>query len=296
MQALVFDLQRFSLHDGPGIRTTVFFKGCSLRCRWCQNPESLRPRPELNLLSSRCLPDCRLCESVCPQVALAPHSPTPIDWDRCDHCGQCTEVCPSNALRMVGRYYSPEELLERCLADRTYYVSSGGGVTLSGGEPVLQSPFLEKLLPLLKQQNVHVLLQTAGNYPRRMLEPLLPLLDAVFFDLKAGDEAGYRQFTGGGADHVFDNLAWLAGQAVDLTVRMPAVPGMNTDAKTLAAVARQLWEVELNELTLLPYHALWESKLAGLDTKQVPLNLADKPNLDQIVSNLKKHGITCVCG
>ncbi len=167
---------------------------------------------------------------------------------------------------------------------------------MSGGEPVLQSPFLEKLLPLLKQQNVHVLLQTAGNYPRRMLEPLLPLLDAVFFDLKAGDEAGYRQFTGGGADHVFDNLAWLAGQAVDLTVRMPAVPGMNTDAKTLAAVARQLWEVELNELTLLPYHALWESKLAGLDTKQVPLNLADKPNLDQIVSNLKKHGITCVCG
>lgn len=296
VEGLVFDVQRFSLHDGPGIRTTVFFKGCSLRCRWCQNPESLRPVPELMFSSSRCLPDCRLCESVCPRDALAPWSTTPIDWDRCDHCGQCPAVCPSGALRMVGRYYSPEELAELCLADRSYFVSSGGGVTLSGGEPVLQSPFLQALLPLLKQQGVHILLQTAGHYARRMLEPLLPFLDAVYFDLKAGNDAGYRQWTGGDAAHVLDNLAWLAGQAANLTVRMPIVPGMNSDRSTLAAVAQQLRTVGFGEITLLPYHALWEAKLAGLCTAQAPLNLAAEPDRDEIMGTLQAHGIASTWG
>ncbi len=197
---------------------------------------------------------------------------------------------------MVGRYYSPEELAELCLADRSYFVSSGGGVTLSGGEPVLQSPFLQALLPLLKQQGVHILLQTAGHYARRMLEPLLPFLDAVYFDLKAGNDAGYRQWTGGDAAHVLDNLAWLAGQAANLTVRMPIVPGMNSDRSTLAAVAQQLRTVGFGEITLLPYHALWEAKLAGLCTAQAPLNLAAEPDRDEIMGTLQAHGIASTWG
>jgi pyruvate formate lyase activating enzyme len=181
--ATIFDVQRFSVHDGPGIRTVVFFKGCSLRCRWCQNPEGIRPAPELAYFEDRCLAGCAACLTACEKRALGPSRAGRVAFDRCSACGDCLPPCPSGALRIAGREVGTGELLAEVLRDQTFYRSSGGGLTLSGGEPVLQSEFLQAFLPAAKNAGLHVVLETAGHYPFSLLEPLLPHLDLVLFDL-----------------------------------------------------------------------------------------------------------------
>lgn len=291
-EATVFDVQRFSIHDGPGIRTVVFFKGCSLQCRWCQNPEGIHAKPELAVYTYRCLgaDACGECVAECPRDAIKVAETVSVDRSRCDACGACPAVCPAEALRMVGQRWSVEALVEACLRDRAYAEASGGGVTFSGGEPVLHSEFLRQLLPVLRSHGMHLLLQTAGNYSWKRLAPLLPLLDEVYFDWKVpfGD---YPEYTGQDATRILDNLRRLVRERIPVTVRMPLVAAANTTTAQIAEIADTLMTSGVHELTLLQYHGLWEAKLSALDTHQAPMGAQTPVDARRVAADFAAHGV-----
>jgi pyruvate formate lyase activating enzyme len=222
----------------------------------------------------RCLPDCDACLTSCPATALRAARARRVDFDRCTACGHCADVCPTAALTLVGRAATPQALLDEVLKDRAFYTSSGGGVTLSGGEPVLQADFLGCFLPLARAAGLHVALETAGNYPFARLAPLVPRLDLVLFDLKMADARRHAQHTGRDNRQVLATLRALLARGAPVQVRMPVIPGLNTAAQDLAAMARLLHDLGLNELVLLPYNHLWEAKLPRLATIRRPLGIA----------------------
>jgi pyruvate formate lyase activating enzyme len=271
--ATVFDVQRFSIHDGPGIRTVVFFKGCALACEWCHNPEALNAAPELTYSEHRCLEGCSLCTDVCPEDAIRADRVARVDFTRCTACGDCADVCPTKALRLIGRPMTAGELLGEAVKDRPFYRASGGGITLSGGEPVLHGAFLREFLPLAKAASLHVAVETSAAYPFARIEPLLPHLDLVLFDLKVVDPARHERYTARDNRQILHNLAELVRRRVPLEVRMPVVPERNTDARNLAAIARLLADLGVGSLTLLPYNHLWEAKLPRLATTRAPLGI-----------------------
>ncbi|MBW2242222.1 MAG: glycyl-radical enzyme activating protein [Deltaproteobacteria bacterium] len=292
-EAVVFDIQRFSIHDGPGIRTSVFFKGCALACAWCQNPEALHAAPELTYDVGRCLEACTSCLAACAAEAIRPEPTDRVDFARCTGCGDCVDPCPSGALRMIGQSWSVPDLLHAVLRDRDFFEPSGGGVTFSGGEPVLQSQFLQELLPLLREQRIHVAIETCGAYPFELVEPLLGWIDLVLFDLKVIDPIRHARFTSRDNDKILTNLNELLRRAVPLELRMPVVPGWNTDPANLEAIAKLLTELGVPSLTLLPYNHLWEAKLPRLGTGQQPLGI-EVPDEDfylQLRNSLESHGI-----
>lgn len=264
MVGSIFDIQRFAVHDGPGIRTTVFFKGCSNRCGWCHNPESLQTMPQLQYFPHRCV-GCGACAAVCPQHAHILGEAHVLDRLRCVECGACAKVCNAQALVMIGRTYTLEEVLETALADEAYYKTSGGGVTLSGGEPVLQRDFAAALLRRLKELGIHTCLETAGNYPYSLLEPLAPYLDLVLFDLKAWSEEVYRVHIGGDKTRILDTLLHLDDTGVPIIVRTPVVGSVNDCAEEIEAIARFAGGLKhLRHYQLIPYHALGKSKYDAL--------------------------------
>lgn len=292
VEATIFDVQRFCLHDGPGIRTVVFFKGCTLRCAWCQNPESLDPRPEMAFYPDRCI-DCRACREVCLTDAIRDEGDDRIIWERCDACGRCATVCPAEAMRRIGRTITPQRLLAEVLADRAFFESSGGGLTLSGGEPVMHSEFLQRFLPLCKAKGLHLLLETAGNYAFTKLEPLLSSLDEIFFDFKFPDDEGYRTHAQAHARHVNENLErLLALDSPKLTLRIPLVPGLNTTDERIDAFGRRLRELGVGSVALLDYNHLWEAKLPRLHTERRPLGLhKDEVDRERIETRLASFQI-----
>lgn len=273
VSAPVFDIQRFSIHDGPGIRSVVFFKGCSLACAWCHNPEAVRPRPELAYYSERCIEDCDECVGVCPQGALGTRRVARADFSRCTVCDRCADACPAEALVLIGRDMTPDELLEAVLRDRPFYERSGGGVTLSGGEPVLQADFLRHFLPLARSAGLHLALETAGSYPSDRLVPLLPHLDLILFDLKLADPERHARWTGRDNRLVLATLRELLALGAPVRARLPVVPGINTGAEEIAGMATLLDEFGLRDLELLPYNHLWEAKLPRLATERVALGI-----------------------
>lgn len=290
--AIIFDIQRFSIHDGPGIRTTVFFKGCTLNCQWCQNPESIHPGQEMAVYAERCI-GCGACARVCPTGAISIEYPGRIDWEICDACGLCAETCPAAALVLVGRVITAEELLAECLADRSFYNISGGGVTLSGGEPVLQSGFLQGFLPLLQKHHVTVLMETAGQYAISKLTALLPMLDQVYFDFKLPGSDEYRSMTGGDRELILENLADLKKQPVPVIVRIPVLPGLNTTPDQIARIGRTMRSIGVQTLQLLEYNPFWESKLPRLNTAQRPLRLSHQDiDYNQLAKELEKNGVS----
>jgi pyruvate formate lyase activating enzyme len=277
--AVVFDVQRFSIHDGPGIRTVVFFKGCALECCWCQNPEGRRHAPELSYHDDRCIAGCKLCLPSCPEGALLDRVDARVRWDACTHCGACVDVCPSQALAMVGEHWSAQRLLREVLADQPFYAESGGGVTLSGGEPVLHAKFLLEFLPLAKQAGLHVALETSGEYPFRLLESLLPYVDLILFDVKAGGRERHLQLVGQEQQPILDNLEQLLrlSPRPEVEVRMPVIPGLNDVDDSIAKLSAELRGRGVETLTLLPYNHFWEAKLPRLDTTQAPLGIVAPP-------------------
>ncbi|MCA9523021.1 MAG: glycyl-radical enzyme activating protein [Myxococcales bacterium] len=290
--ATIFDVQRFCLHDGPGIRTVVFFKGCTLRCVFCQNPESIDPRPEMAFYPERCI-ECRACLDVCPRDAIREGDVERIDWSSCDACGRCAALCPAEALRQIGRRVSASQLLAEVLADRAFFDSSGGGLTLSGGEPVLQSDFLAAFLPLCKTKGLHVLLETAGNYRFEKIERLLEWIDELFFDFKFPDSASYERYSGSHSRHIEENLERLAArQRPRLTVRIPLIPGLNTTDDRIDAFAARLRQLGIARVALLDYNHLWEAKLPRLHTERKPLRLhRDQVARQRIEERFRFHAI-----
>jgi len=258
----VFDLQRYCLHDGPGIRTVVFLKGCSLACAWCANPESQQASPELMLGSSLCI-DCGLCTQVCDRSALRikRHRTRPptieIDWEACNNCLRCTEVCASGTLRQVGQWRSVDDVLTQIERDRPFFRKSGGGVSVSGGEPVQQHAFTADLLKACKDRGIHTALETNGCASWKSWAEILPFCDLVYFDLKHLDEQAHLRGTGASNQLILRNLERLAAAQSGIVVRIPLVPGYNDDRPHLVRIAELLLNLRPDiPLELIPHHRL----------------------------------------
>ena len=271
--ALIFDIKRDCSEDGPGIRTTVFFKGCPLSCIWCQNPEGKEKRVELSYNAAACHPDrCGTpCLEQCPEKCLnLTGGKIVIDRTTCTACNRCSEVCPTGALEASGYSITLKELLYRLMIDKPFYSSSGGGVTLSGGEVTQQMGFAGQLLKTLKEEGIHTAIETSGffNY-RRFSELMLPWLDLIYFDLKLIDDDASRRYTGQSNRLILENFSRLIeSAAVPVIPRVPLIPGITTSEQNLQGIADFLANHGIDSATLLPYNPLWSDKAVGLE-KQI---------------------------
>lgn len=243
---LVFSIHRLSTDDGPGLRDTFFLKGCGLRCAWCHNPESISPKPEIWWAGQKCI-GARDCIRVCPEDALELTAEgLGINRERCTACGLCVEACPSRALEMIGKLWSVEALLAEALKERTFFKNSGGGVTLSGGEPGLQAEFSARFFEACRREGIHTAFDTCG-FPRwEALEPVLQHTDLVLYDLKEIDPARHLAFTGGSNERILSNLLRVRdfvrkdGSRPAIWIRTPLVPGLTATEENIAAIARFL--------------------------------------------------------
>lgn len=263
---LIIEVKRNALDDGPGIRTTIFFKGCPLSCVWCHNPETTDPRAEVMQSPVECI-GCGHCAEVCPNGAVSFGPPPVIDRSLCRRCGTCAAGCPAAGVRLIGRPYAVEELVELVALDLPFYRNSGGGVTLSGGEATMFPRFAGRLLEGLKTRGVHTLLETCGHYGGAAFRRhILPNLDLIYFDLKLADREAHRRYTGRYNDLILRNLAELvAGGHADLVLpRIPLIPGITDTPENLAGLAAILRRLGFSRVALLPYNPTWLKKAAGL--------------------------------
>ena len=257
----IVDLKRFAVHDGPGIRTTLFLKGCPLSCIWCHNPESIRRMPELGLLKNKCVL-CGECAKVCPLECHSFSAGThQINRSRCLACGKCVSACLYDALILYGRSLTAEEAAQLILEDRIFYEYSNGGATVSGGEPLLQAEFCAELFRILKQEGIHCAVDTCGNVPWSAFERVLPLTDLFLYDFKEIDSEKHKAFTGAPNERILENLKHLSGCGVPIEIRMPLVPEHNMSDFDLAGAGEFLAGLEnITAVRMLAYHSLAHSK------------------------------------
>lgn len=298
----IFDIQRYSLHDGPGIRTVVFLKSCPLACVWCANPESQNALPELMLTSSPCLACCE-CERACPRKAIAiePSSngnPGPvIDWDVCDDCLRCASACVTGTLTGVGQVRSTQEILETIRLDQPFYTRSGGGVTLSGGEPTAQADFARAILEGCKRLGIHTVVETSGMCPWESLASLLPGTDLIYFDVKHLDPLAHERHTGKPNARILANLKHLVVEPVETIVRLPLVPGFNDDDDHLSLLAAFITTLERRlAIQLIPFHQLGSAKYQRLGRSYALRSLrpVDQEQLDERKEFLRSFGATVI--
>ena len=267
LTGLISNIQRFSTEDGPGIRTTVFFKGCPLHCAWCHNPEGISPRPELMWYDVRCI-GAKECLNACPEEALNLISQgIRIDRERCTACGDCVNECPSGALEIIGSEWAPEDLFTEIQKDVVFYETSGGGVTFSGGEPMVQADFLQALAPLCREAGIHIALDTCGMVAWKRYERILPLVDIVFYDLKIFDAEQHKFCTGVDNGLILENARRISAAGMPMWIRTPVIPGYTADSDNIADlgdfIAAELPTVD--RWDLLAYTNLGQPKYHRLD-------------------------------
>ena len=253
MKATIFDIQRNSFVDGPGIRTTVFFKGCNLRCEWCHNPESQSAKPQMMFYKNKCT-GCGKCKEKCPN-----------SLEKCDFCGKCALFCPRDAREICGKEYTVDEVMREILRDKAFYENSGGGVTFSGGECMLQIDFLEEILKECKNNGIHTAIDTAGHVPFEYFERIIPETDLFLYDFKCFDSEKHKRYTGVSNELILSNLKKLLNTDKKIWVRIPIIPTVNDTEEEMRNIKSFLLSCRTPEkIELLPYHAMGGHKYAAL--------------------------------
>lgn len=287
--AVIFNIQRFSLHDGPGIRTTVFFKGCPLRCRWCHNPEGLKNKIEILYNKDKCTL-CGECVIRCPESAVHITDKTVVtDTGKCCFCSECTYYCVNEAREIAGKEYSVDELMKIILKDRVFYEESGGGVTLSGGEPAMQIDFVEELLKKLKAENIHTAVDTSGIMPFEYYERIYKYTDLFLYDIKLIDEKKHKIFTGLSNDIIIDNLKKLSdlykktAANENINLRLPIIEGVNADNEHIDKLIDLIRDLGIININLLPYHNISEHKYKKLNMEYNGLEMS-VPSDEKMIS------------
>ena len=299
------NIQRYSIHDGAGIRTLVFLKGCPLRCLWCCNPESQKGQPELGFIESRCVGDSACgapCLCACPVKAihLNRQGKPSIDRKACDACGKCAAACGKDALKVVGREMPVNEVLVEVEKDRAFYRRSGGGITVGGGEPLAQYRFAAELLKAAQEAYLHTALETSGYAPWSHLEAVLKHVDLLQFDMKHMDPARHQELTGQSNEVILGNLKRVLSMKApqDVIIRIPVVPGCNDLVESIRETARFVAGLGFRQVELVPYHRLGISKYAqyGMVYPLRDCKPSPQDHLDELRKIVKESGLTEMAG
>lgn len=301
-KAKILEIQRMSTEDGPGIRTTVFFKGCSLKCKWCHNPESISLQPQIHWIGSRCL-GCKTCISVCPSHSLSlTEAGMEINRATCDGCGICAKECPSTAMELLGKEWSLDDLTNEVVKDKAYFEKSKGGITVSGGEPGMQAAFVGMFLKSLRERGIHTALDTCGLYATKALDQLLPYSSMVLFDLKEMDTGKHKQFTGEYNDRILENLLYAAEYIrshiypSSLWIRTPMIPGMTASEENVTKIgnfiAKNLPGI-VDRWELCAFNNLCKDKYLRLGEKWVLQDelLLTKESMEQFARIARESGV-----
>jgi len=288
----IFNIQKFSITDGVGIRTLVFMKGCPLRCLWCSNPESQLTSKEIMDVKTNCT-GCGKCVGVCPEKAIDPVT-FDIDRERCTVCGKCTESCFANAKKTVGDEMTLADIMMIIEKDRVFYRNSGGGVTIGGGEPTMQAEFVTELLRNCKLRNIHTAIETCGYGSWGRIGSVFQYTDQIFYDIKSMDSDTHKELTGAGNEQILENAARIAELGKDMIIRMPVIPGMNDDQKNIADTGefvQKLYEVnDRVRFELLPYHDFGRDKYKWLSRDDVPESIP-KPDEREIENHRRSLSV-----
>lgn len=294
LTAMIFDIQRFSINDGPGIRTTVFFKGCPLTCLWCDNPESQRPNPQLLYFDLLCV-RCYRCVEACPTGATttAADGSIVIDRELCEACGTCVQACPSEARALSGKLMTVDEVLDIVKKDSLFYRNSGGGVTASGGEPTHQPVFLEEFFRRCQESGFHTTLDTSGYVPWEVLEKILEHVDLVLFDIKHMDPAMHMALTGGDNKLILENAKRIVQKGRPMILRLPLIPGCNDSEQHIKSVAEFAVQIGTGRIDIVPYHELGTKKYErlGLEYKLTDVKPYKEEQIQAIKQKFESYGL-----
>ena len=299
-ESLIFDIKRYAINDGPGIRVVIFFKGCNLQCAWCHNPEGISGRADKMYSPSKCI-KCGSCVEVCPENAIT-LTPEGIisDHKLCILCGRCAEICPTKAIEMSGKNMSVSQLMEIIEKERIFFDNSGGGVTFSGGEPLIHSGMLIELLDECRRRGIHSAVDTAGNVSTEIIIEVAKRTNLFLYDLKMMEGGLHKTWTHAGNERILQNLAAIAGTGVDIIIRIPLIGGINDTDENINLTARFIADLEGNilEVHLLPYHSIAQNKYNKLSKSKSfeKLKEPNKSTLDRIISIFARYGIKASVG
>jgi pyruvate formate lyase activating enzyme len=312
LEGCVFNIQRYTIHDGPGIRTEIFFKGCPLKCRWCSNPESMHSYPEIGVYSSRCIgiDKCGYCITACPEFGKGTliredNRISGINREACSGCLKCADACPSNALMVWGSKFTINSIMKTIMADMDFYKKSGGGVTISGGEPLVQWEFAVELLKECQQNGINTCLESSLHVKPEVLDRAYPFADMIITDIKHMDPVKHREFTGVGNELILNNIAKTVESGKPLIIRIPMVPDHNNDEENINATAKFIIDKLDNrvmQVQLFPYRQLGVEKYKSLG-RDYPMDYLIPPernvwekNIKYLVELMISYGINAVAG
>ncbi|MEE1227459.1 MAG: glycyl-radical enzyme activating protein [Lachnospiraceae bacterium] len=297
-KGLVFNIQRFSVNDGPGVRTIVFLNGCPLRCKWCCNPESQELKPIVMFKRQNCV-GCGNCEVVCPTGAASLMIPERIDHSKCITCGKCVDVCYHRALEMSGKWMTVEDVMKELYSDRVVYRRTGGGITISGGEALMQHEFLSELLKTVHSLGWTTAIETTGYASREVLEEIIPQIDYTMMDIKHVDPAVHKKWTGVDNKMILENALIISELSKHYVVRVPIIPGFNDDPRVVGGIAKfATFLPKCDAVHLLPYHDMGSNKY-GMMGRNYELDGVKSPKeefMKKLKEEVEKEGLSCKIG